>query len=208
MILPSILSASHLFLKEKLDALKEFNPMLHIDLEDGRYVPNLSFGPKIIKEIYDTYNFQLDVHYMVEDPQRFIDIFSDIPQKMISYHVETGISPNDLTIPKGSSIGVALNPDTHSMPDRILSEIDFIVIMGVHPGFGGAKFLESTYDKVSQFDTMRKQEGYEMEIVVDGGVTKDNISRLHSNGADHFVVGAGIFRHDPAESYKELLNLV
>ncbi len=207
MILPSILSASHLRLFEKLSPLAGVAPFLHIDLEDGVFVPNLSFGPKVIQEIYDTFGFSLDVHYMVQDPQRFIDIFSGIPQRWISYHMETGILPNELSIPSGTSIGMAVNPDSKRIPDAVLSSLDFVVVMGVYPGFGGASFEDVTYDNVSWYHNRRAERMYSYDIVVDGAVSRDNILGLKQSGADHFVVGSGIFKHDPLKAYTELSNL-
>ncbi len=207
MILPSILSTNHLHLHEQLKKLVGVAPMLHIDIGDGVFIPNVSFGPKYIKEIYDEFDFDLDVHYMVKDPQRFIKLFEDIPQKWISYHAETGIHPHSLDIPQGSKIGVAVNPDTHNISQEILSSIDFLIIMGVYPGFGGASFVESTFDKVKLFHSTRLEANYNYDIVVDGGVTQSNITKLKSCGADHFVVGAGIFKHDPREAYLKMIKM-
>ncbi|MDD4281438.1 MAG: ribulose-phosphate 3-epimerase [Candidatus Methanofastidiosa archaeon] len=207
MILPSILSASHLRLKELLEPLHGVAPMLHVDLEDGVFVPNISFGPKLIQEIYDTFGFALDVHYMVREPQRFIDMFADIPQEMISYHAETGVHPRDITVPEGTLLGIAVNPDSPRLSPDILSSIDFVVVMGVHPGFGGAPFEASTYETVSWYDQYRGDRELPFEILVDGGVSRDNIRALIQAGGDHFVVGSGIFKYDPLAAYRELTTL-
>jgi ribulose-phosphate 3-epimerase len=207
MILPSILSASHLRLYENLAPLAGVAPFLHIDLEDGVFVPNLSFGPKVIEEIYRTFGFSLDVHYMVQDPQRYIDIFSSIPQKWVSYHYETGIAPSELSLPEGARVGLAVNPDTRRIPDKLLATLDFVVVMGVYPGFGGAPFEEVTYDNVAWYDRRRTTHEHTYDIIVDGAVSRDNILGLLQQGANHFVVGSGIFRHDPLKAYTELTTL-
>jgi len=207
MILPSILSTSHLRLKEKLEPLRGLAEVIHVDIEDGVFVPNLSFGPKIIEEIYNEFGFGMDIHYMVKDPQRFFDLFNAIPHKMVSYHIETGIDPDELDFPKGAEIGLAFNPDTKEVDPNVLSKLDFVVVMGVYPGFGGASFEESTYDSVIMFNTLRADNGYDFDIMVDGGVGKDNILRLKNCGADHFVAGSGVFRDDPRKSFLELNNI-
>ncbi|MHC1605508.1 MAG: ribulose-phosphate 3-epimerase [Candidatus Methanofastidiosia archaeon] len=207
MILPSILSASHLKLYEQLKELEGVAPFIHVDIEDGLFVPNLSFGPKMIEEIYQRFHFKLDIHYMVKDPQRFIDIFKNIPQRWISYPVETGISPEEIIFPDNVKIGVAINPDTKKIEKGLFEMIDFLVIMGVYPGFGGAKFEESTYTRVSYFDELKRKKSYNYDIVIDGGVTLENIAELKQSGADHFVVGAGIFGHNPKKAYLELKKI-
>jgi len=181
--------------------------MIHVDIEDGVFVPNLSFGPKMIEEIYKEFGFELDVHYMVNDPQRFIDIFKSIPHSWVSYHLETGLHPDDLDFPKGARVGVAVNPDTRDIPPDIIASVDFIVLMGVYPGFGGAKFEESTYDSVRRLNDIRNIDGHEFDILVDGGVGKNNILELKRCGADHFVAGSGVFKDDPKKSFLELNDI-
>lgn len=207
MILPSILSTSHLHLYEQLEELRDVASHIHVDIADGRFVPNISFGPKMIGEIYEEFGFKLDVHYMVTEPQRYIDLFKDIPQEWVSYHYETGVHPADISIPEDSRKGIAVNPDTPLIAEDILSSIDFLVIMGVYPGFGGAPFEESTFDHVRRYDALRKRTGLPFEILVDGGVGKDNIVALRDSGADHFVVGSGVFKQRPRESFIELEDL-
>ncbi|MBN1785806.1 MAG: ribulose-phosphate 3-epimerase [Candidatus Methanofastidiosa archaeon] len=204
MILPSILSTSHLHLMERLEPLRGIATTIHVDIEDGIFVPNLSFGPMLIKEIHEEFGFELDIHYMVREPQRYIDIFKDVPHSWVSYHFETGFRPDDLSFPKGAKIGVAINPDTWDVPHEVLSRIDFLVIMGVYPGFGGAKFEESTFDLVKRFRSVRDESDYDYDIMVDGGVNKGNIRKLKLSGADHFVAGSGVFSNDPLLSFMEL----
>jgi len=204
MILPSILSTSHLHLAEKLEPLRGVAKMIHVDIEDGMFVPNLSFGPKLIGEVHKEFGFELDIHYMVNDPQKYFDIFKEVPHSWISYHAETGLRPDELIFPSGPKIGVAVNPNTPLLGHEMLCEIDFLVIMGVYPGFGGAKFEDSTYDKVRSYDTLRRKEDYCFNIMVDGGVSKDNILKLKLCGTDDFVAGSGVFKKDPRESFLEL----
>jgi len=103
--------------------------------------------------------------------------------------------------------GIAVNPDTPLIAEDVLSSIDFLVIMGVYPGFGGAPFEESTFDHVRRYDALRKRTGLPFEILVDGGVGKDNIVALKDSGADHFVVGSGVFKQRPRESFIELEHI-
>jgi ribulose-phosphate 3-epimerase len=112
--------------------------------------------------------------------------------------------PEELDFPKGARVGVAINPDTEDVPHDILASVDFIVVMGVYPGFGGARFEDSTYDSVRGLSDFRDREDFGYEILVDGGVNRDNILNLKRCGADHFVAGSGVFKDDPKKSFLEL----
>jgi pentose-5-phosphate-3-epimerase len=144
---------------------------------------------------------------MVREPQRFIDMFADIPQEMISYHAETGVHPRDITVPEGTLLGIAVNPDSPRLSPDILSSIDFVVVMGVHPGFGGAPFEASTYETVSWYDQYRGDRELPFEILVDGGVSRD-IRALMQAGGVHFVVGRAFSSMIPSRLTASLRHYV
>lgn len=169
----------------------------HIDIMDGVFVPNISFGMPVLKAIAKHASKPLDVHLMIVDPDRYIDVFAELGSNILTVHYEacTHLHRSLQAIKaKGMKAGVALNPHTPvSLLEPIIEEIDVVCLMSVNPGFGGQSFIESTYEKVSELKAiiLKKRTGTLIEI--DGGVTDKNASQLIEAGADVLVAGSYVF---------------
>jgi len=206
---PSILSADFLNLESEIEKFSdEKNLWFHLDIMDGHYVPNLTFGKTILKGIHKVTTHKLDAHLMVTNPEDYVEQLSDIGIHNFTFHWETVTHHHSLisSIKKSyDSVGISLNPATHCeiIPDDILKMIDVILVMSVNPGFGGQSFIESSIDKVKYFKSKRDELGLSFKIQVDGGVTDKNAKALRSVGADILVAGSYIFN---SKSYKDSIN--
>ena len=197
-IAPSVLAANFVRLEDEIrDVEQNGADLLHLDVMDGHFVPNISFGPPVIKSIRTVTNLPLDVHLMTYNPQDYLDVLESISVQYISFHVEA-VPHLDRMIQniKGRNIkaGIALNPGTPiGAIEEVLPLLDYVLIMSVNPGFGGQKFI--TYTK--ELSTL---------IEIDGGVNKDNARLLKNAGADILVAGSSVFnqpdRKDAIESLK------
>ena len=181
----------------------------HIDIMDGVFVPNISFGMPVLKAIAKHATKPLDVHLMIVDPDRYIDTFSELGSEILTVHYEacTHLHRNLQAIKaKGMKAGVALNPHTPvSLLEPIIKEIDVVCLMSVNPGFGGQSFIESTYEKVSELKAIILKKGTGTLIEIDGGVTDKNASQLIEAGADVLVAGSYVFSAaNPVENIAEL----
>ena len=181
----------------------------HIDIMDGVFVPNISFGMPVLKAIAKHATKPLDVHLMIVDPDRYIDTFSELGSEILTVHYEacTHLHRNLQAIKaKGMKAGVALNPHTPvSLLEPIIKEIDVVCLMSVNPGFGGQSFIESTYEKVRELKTIILKKGTGTLIEIDGGVTDKNASQLIEAGADVLVAGSYVFSAaNPVENIAEL----
>ena len=169
----------------------------HIDIMDGVFVPNISFGIPVLKAIAKHATKPLDVHLMIVDPDRYIDTFSELGSEILTVHYEacTHLHRNLQAIKaKGMKAGVALNPHTPvSLLEPIIEEIDVVCLMSVNPGFGGQSFIESTYEKVSELKAIIHKKRTGTLIEIDGGVTDKNASQLIKAGADVLVAGSYVF---------------
>ena len=172
----------------------------HIDVMDGVFVPNISFGMPVIKSIASHADKPLDVHLMIVQPERYIDTFAALGSNILTVHYEAS---NHLhrTIQsikdKGMKSGVALNPHTPvDLLESIINDIDVVCLMSVNPGFGGQSFIESTYQKVSKLKSIIDQSGASTMIEIDGGVTDQNAKQLVDCGADVLVAGSYVFSSD------------
>ena len=172
----------------------------HIDVMDGVFVPNISFGMPVIKSIASHADKPLDVHLMIVQPERYIDTFAALGSNILTVHYEAS---NHLhrTIQsikdKGMKSGVALNPHTPvDLLESIINDIDVVCLMSVNPGFGGQSFIESTYQKVSKLKSIIDQSGASTKIEIDGGVTDQNAKQLVDCGADVLVAGSYVFSSD------------
>jgi len=195
---PSILAADFSRLGEEVSGIEKAGAhLIHFDVMDGHFVPNITFGAGIMKSLYGKSNLPFDVHLMVENPDRFIEAFVTDSTEYITVHQEA--CPNiHRTINHiksfGVKAGVAINPGTSlSALDYILSEIDLVLIMSVDPGYGGQSFIAFSLDKIRRIAETRKTSGLDFEIEVDGGVTLDNVDHLVSAGADIIVAGNSVF---------------
>ena len=197
-IAPSILSADFSRLGEEIKAVEKAGAdLIHVDVMDGHYVPNITIGPGVVSSLRKTTNLPFDVHLMIEDPDRYIDAFVDAGSNIITVHAEA-VTHLHRTVQyikaKGVRAGVSLNPSTPlSCVEEILPDIDLLLIMTVNPGFGGQKFIAGMLPKIRKARELAQARGLEMAIEVDGGVTAENIGTLANAGADIFVAGAAVF---------------
>lgn len=202
-IAPSLLAADFGNLQEACEMLNKSDAdWFHIDIMDGVFVPNISFGMPVLKAIANHAKKPLDVHLMIVDPDRYIDAFADLNAAVLTVHYEacTHLHRSLQKIKsRDMKAGVALNPHTpvHVLKD-IIHEIDLVCLMSVNPGFGGQSFIERTYDKVKELKQLITESGSNAEIEIDGGVTDKNAKALLTAGADVLVAGSFVFKaNDP-----------
>jgi ribulose-phosphate 3-epimerase len=210
-IAPSILSADFLNLEteiKRFDGVKEL--WLHLDIMDGHFVPNLTFGKTILKNIKNITDHKLDAHLMVTNPQDYIEAYKSIGIHNFTFHWEA-VTHHDRLISEIKknfpSVGVALNPSTpiEVIPQYLLKEIDLILIMTVNPGFGGQSFIDGCINKVERLAELKKKNNYTYQIQVDGGVKGSNARELINAGASNLVAGSYIFS-EPNLDYKSRIE--
>jgi ribulose-phosphate 3-epimerase len=200
-IAPSILSADFSRLGEEIVRLEKADAdIIHIDVMDGHFVPNITIGPPVIKALKSVSELPFDVHLMIVNPDRYIDEFIDAGADMVSVHVEACIHLHH-TVQKikkrGKKAAVALNPATPlSTVEWILEDLDMVLLMTVNPGFGGQAFIETVTGKVRQLKEMIRKRGLKVDIEVDGGIGLDNIYRITEAGANIIAAGSAVFNSD------------
>ena len=198
---PSILAADFGNIERECSLIdKSDADWFHLDVMDGIFVPNISFGMPVVKAIRKMTSKPLDVHLMITQPERYIEKFIDLGSDIISFHIEATnkLEENISTIKsKNVKVGIAINPDTPigDLKD-IISKIDLVCLMGVHPGFAGQKFIENTFDRLKQLKALIKDSNSKALIEVDGGVNENNYMDLKSLGADVLVAGSYIFNSE------------
>ena len=184
---------------------------LHLDVMDGVFVPNISFGLPIIQAINEYAKKPLDVHLMIEKPEKYISEFKKAGANNITVHFEACTHLHrviDLIKKEGMKVGVAINPHTspHNIID-VIKELDLVCVMSVNPGFGGQSFIENTYKKIEVLNNLKKETKSNFLIEIDGGVTLENSEKLINLGADILVAGSTIFKSPhPAQTISELKN--
>ncbi len=197
-VAPSLLSANFLHLADEVKAVSKAGAdLLHIDVMDGHFVPNLTFGPCVIKDLQSVSKVPLDVHLMVQNSAQFVEYFLPLKPKFISFHIENEAHPVRLCEhlrQSGVGAGIVLNPHT-SVANlvHLLEFVDLVLLMSVNPGFGGQKFLPLVIDKVKELRELIDKRGAKVFIEVDGGVNGLNASDLEQAGADILVAGSYIF---------------
>jgi ribulose-phosphate 3-epimerase len=200
LIAPSVLSADFGNLQRDIEMINASNAdWFHVDVMDGEFVPNISFGFPVIKALQKHAKKPLDVHLMIVQPDRYIQAFKECGADVLTVHYEacTHLHRTIQAIKaEGMKAGVAINPHTNvSVLEDILMDVDLILIMSVNPGFGGQKFIERTLDKVKAVSQMRESSGASFLIEVDGGVSDLNANKLFEAGADVLVAGNYVFAH-------------
>src|ERR1700712_1517397 len=199
LIAPSLLSANFLKLEDDCKMLNESEAdWFHLDIMDGRFVPNISFGPMFVEFFTKATNKICDVHLMIEEPGKYIEVFKKAGADIISVHIEAcpHLHSNIQQIKSlGMKAGVAVNPHTpvHLLKD-ILADIDQVCIMSVNPGFGGQSFIPHTLTKIKELRKMIDEQSLKVNIEVDGGITLENAKSVVKAGADVLVAGSTVFK--------------
>ena len=211
---PSILAADFSKLGEEINLVtKSGAEWIHLDVMDGDFVPNISFGMPVISSVRKITDAFLDVHLMIREPIRYIDDFVKAGADMITVHYE---ACNDVfeTIKKihafGVKAGLAVSPDTDlSVIKPHILDVDMILIMSVYPGFGGQVFIENAYDRLREVRRMADDlENQDIRIEIDGGVVLDNVKAVCDAGADVIVAGSAVFKNDRAQNVNDFLNII
>ncbi|MEA2040951.1 MAG: ribulose-phosphate 3-epimerase [Bacteroidota bacterium] len=214
-ISPSLLSANFAHLEQDIKMLEAGGAhLLHIDVMDGHFVPNITMGPVVMKDVKRVTKLPLDVHLMIEHPEQYIDAFADAGADYLTVHAEATSHLHRAVQQiksKGIKAGVSLNPHTPlSVLENILSDIDLILIMSVNPGFGGQSFIPNTLKKLEKLNRMLSEhDARHIEIEVDGGVKLDNIKQVSDAGCDIFVSGSGIFKaQNPKQTIADMIERI
>ncbi len=210
LVAPSLLSANFLQLQKDCDMLNQSQAdWYHLDVMDGRFVPNISFGPMLIDFFRKATDKVCDVHLMIEEPEKYAEAFKKAGADILTVHIEacTHLHRNIQQIKSlGMKAGVAVNPHTPvSFLKDILADIDLVCLMSVNPGFGGQSFIPHTLKKISELKQMIDQQSLQVKIEVDGGVTLDNAPAIVAAGADVLVAGNTVFKSaNPLETIAAL----
>ena len=207
-IAPSILSADFSKLGAEIKSVEDAGAdWIHVDVMDGHFVPNITIGPLIVEAARRSTSLPLDVHLMIENPERYIADFAKAGADLISVQVEACVHLNrtiQMIKESGIRAGVVLNPSTPlSAIDWVLEDVDFIMIMSVNPGFGGQNFIPNSLDKIRTLRKMLQDRGLEALIEIDGGVNEKTIKDISDAGADVFVAGSAIFK---STSYQKTIS--
>lgn len=198
-IYPSVLSADFSILKEQIRELENNDiKTIHVDIMDGKFVPNISFGFPILKCIRDLTNLKLDVHLMIEEPIRYIDEFVKNGADLITVHIEGNYHIHRVIQEiknKGVKAGIAINPGTPiSALEEVLPLVDLVLVMGVNPGFGGQVFIEKSLKRIEQLKMIKEENSLSFDINVDGGVKESNFETILEAGANNLIVGSDLFK--------------
>ena len=203
-IAPSVLSADFLHLEKDVDTVNKYADILHFDVMDGVFVPNISFGFPVIEAISKKAEKPMDVHLMIVQPERYVERFAQAGASMISFHLNATEDPAAVLAQikaLGVKAGLVINPDipVESLYPY-LKDADFILLMSVFAGFGGQKFIEDTYERIRTLKTEMERQGHIIPIEVDGGVSASNAAALAEAGAEILVAGSAVFKSDDPES--------
>ncbi|TSE03596.1 MULTISPECIES: ribulose-phosphate 3-epimerase [Aquimarina] len=212
-IAPSVLAADFANLQRDVEMINNSEAdWFHIDIMDGVFVPNISFGMPVLRDIVKHANKTIDVHLMIVDPDRYIKTFADLGSNILTVHYEacTHLHRTLQAIKaEGMKAGVAINPHTNvNLLEDVINDIDLVCIMSVNPGFGGQSFIENTYKKVKQLREIIVKNNANTLIEIDGGVTSKNAKQLVEAGADVLVAGSFVFKSEnPTQTIRELKEI-
>ena len=209
LIAPSILSADFSRLGDEIRAVETAGAdWIHVDVMDGHFVPNITMGPMVVQAVRRVTSLPIDVHLMIENPDRYIADFAKAGATMIAVQVETCVHLHrtiEMITAAGVRPGVVLNPSTSlDTIEWVLEDVDFVLIMSVNPGFGGQAFIPGSLEKIKALRQMIQGRGLSTLIQIDGGVNQENIDRVARAGADCFVAGTAIFGTD---NYKKTIDI-
>lgn len=209
-VAPSMLSADFGNMERDVKAIEKWGAdIVHCDVMDGVYVPNITFGMPMVKALKANSNLTIDAHLMITQPEKYVGAFCDAGADIVTFHPDASKnvqSAIDTIKSKGKKCGLVVNADRpFSIVEQYLSQIDMLVVMTVQAGFGGQKFMPNRLEMVQKGDEMRKQFGYRYLIEVDGGVCEDNVSQIKAAGADVVVAGSAVFKsQNPELTIKKL----
>lgn len=210
---PSILSADFKELRKEIRTIEENGARyLHFDVMDGIFVPNISFGIPVLASIRPATSMICDAHLMITEPIRYVEAFKKAGADLITIHLEACEDVN-ATIAKirehNMKVGISICPDTPvASLEEYLNKVDMVLIMSVHPGFGGQSFIPTSLDKIRELKSMIKERGLSVDIQVDGGIGMNNIEDVIKAGANIIVAGSAVFKGDAAKNTREMLELL
>lgn len=214
-LVPSLLSANFYNLENDLNILKKSGiSIIHLDIMDGLFVSNLSIGIPVVESLNEYFgdDFIFDTHLMIEKPERYIDNFKRAGSDIITIHAEATsdmMGALSLIKEKKAKAGISIVPETDvKILEPVLGFADLILIMSVHPGFGGQAFMEDTLDKVKYLEEKRKENNYNYIIEMDGGIGTNNIDRVLKSGVDYVVAGSAVFKGDIESNIKSLNKVI